>query len=257
MRNLHGTMAPSAIPRLMLTRIAAVLGACALLALSVSCSRPKEPTIPTEAKARSDLVGAAQAKLGPDEHRLLARFVARLETREASGGKSDPNTRITVARAVELQRSYESQVSKAQTKLQEKLGAANAAVQVDVTDAQVIQQDRTKSAGDRALRFVVSVSNRGQKTVDQVALRIEIREASGKYQAAIPNLQLGGPLRPGEIGRSTQMLALDPLRHQYILQGKPFQINAFPVQVVYQGGERIDPGTELDALGSLHSAKIE
>ena len=77
MRNLHGTMAPSAIPRLMLTRIAAVLGACALLALSVSCSRPKEPTIPTEAKARSDLVGAAQAKLGPDEHRLLARFVAR------------------------------------------------------------------------------------------------------------------------------------------------------------------------------------
>jgi hypothetical protein len=250
-------MGPPATPRLMRTRIAAVLSACALIAVSASCSRSKESTIPTEPKARRDFVGAAEAKLGPDEHKLLTRFVARLEAREASGSKSDPNAKITVTRAVELQRSYESQVSQAQTKLQEKLGAAHAAVQVEVTDAQVVQQDRAKSPGDRALRFVVSVSNRGKKTVDQVALRIEIRESSGKYQAAIPNLQLGGPLRPGEIGRSIQMLALDPQRHQYILEGKPLQIDAFPLQIVYHDGDKIDPGTELDALGSLHSAKIE
>jgi hypothetical protein len=250
-------MVPPAISRLMLSRIAAVLSACALLAVSASCSRPKQSAIPAEPKARSDFVGEAQAKLGPDEQRLLARFIARIQEREASGGKSDPNAKITVARAVELQRSYESQVSQTQTKLQEKLGAAHAAVQVEVTDAQVVQRDRAKSPGDRALRFVVSVSNRGKKTVDQVALRIEIRETSGKYQAAIPNLQLGGPLRPGEIGRWTQLLALDPQRHRYILEGKPLKINAFPVQVVYQDGEKIDPGTELDALGSLHSAKIE
>ncbi len=202
-------------------------------------------------------MSAAEAKLGPDERKLLTRFVERLQAREASGSHPEPDSNITVSRAVELQRGYESQVSQAQTKLQEKLGAAQAAVRVEVKDAQVVKQDRAKSSGNKALRFVVNVNNRGKKTVDRVALRIEIRETSGKYQAAIPNLQLGGPLRPGESGRSIQMLALDPQRHQYILEGKPLQITAFPVQVVYQDGEKIDPGTELDALGSLHGAKIE
>jgi hypothetical protein len=240
-----------------LSRVARVLSACSLVALAASCSRPSEAPIPAEPKARSDFVGAAAAKLGPDEQRLLARFVARLEARESNGTRGDPNSTITVARAVELQRSYESQVSQTQSQLLEKLGAAQGAVRVEVKDAQVVRQDRTKATGDRALRFVVSVNNRSAKTVDRIALRVEIRETSGKYQAAIPNLQLGGPLRPGESGRSTQMLALDPQRHQYILDGKPLQINAFPVQIVYQDGEKIDPGSELDTLGSLHSAKIE
>lgn len=254
---MHRITGTPAAQRPTLIAYAAVLGACALIAVSASCSRPKESTIPTEAKARSDFVGAAETKLGPDEHKLLKRFVARLEAREAGGGNPDPGGKITVARAVELQRGYESQVSQSQTRLQEKLGAAQAAVRVEVRDAQVVKQERAKSPGDRALRFVVSVSNRSKRTVDRVALRIEIRESSGAYQVAIPDLQLAGPLRPGESGRSIQLLALDPQRHQYILEGKPLQINAFPVQVVYQDGEKIDPGVELDTLGSLHSAKIE
>jgi hypothetical protein len=254
---LHATMGSSAARGSTLSRVAGVLGACSLVALAASCSRPSEAPIPAEPKARSDFVGAAAAKLGPDEQRLLARFIARLESRESNGTRGDPNSTITVSRAVDLQRSYESQVSRTQSQLKEKLGAAQGAVRVEIKDPQVVRQDRAKAGGERALRFVVNVNNRSTKTVDRIALRVEIRESSGKYQAAIPNLQLGGPLRPGETGRSTQMLALDPQRHQYILDGKPLQINAFPVQVVYQDGEKIDPGSELDALGSLHSAKIE
>jgi hypothetical protein len=257
MRSPHPAMGAPATQRSTVIRGAAVLVMCSSVAMTASCSRQKEPTIPPEPKARSDFVGAAAAKLGPDEQKLLARFVARLEARESSGTGPGPNGGITVSRAVALQRSYESQVSQTQSQLQEKLGAAQSAMRVEVKDAQVVKQDRAQSASDRALRFVVNVSNRSTKTVDRVALRVEIRESSGKYQAAIPNLQLSGPLRPGESGRSTQMLALDPQRHQYILEGKPLQINAFPVQIIYEGGEKIDPGTELDTLGSLHAAKIE
>src|SRR2546423_1681111 len=238
-----------------IARLAATLGACALLAV-VSCSRPKNDTIPADPKARSEFLTAAAAKLSSDDRKLLARFVGRLEARE-SGGNHDAAGGITVVRALELQRSYETQVEQAQNSFQEKLDATQANVRVEIKDAKVVKPERAGQATERALRFVVSVNNRGKKTVERVGLRIEIREASGKYQAAIPDLQLGGPLRPGETGRSVQTLALDPARHQYILDGKPLQINVYPIQVAYADGEKIEPGAELQTLESLHNAKIE
>ncbi len=52
-------------------------------------------------------------------------------------------------------------------------------------------------------------------------------------------------------------LPLDAQRHQYILDGKPLQIFAYPTRIVYGGGESLEPGKELQSLESLHWAKIE
>ena len=112
-------------------------------------------------------------------------------------------------------------------------------------------------SGDKALRFVLNITNRGQHPFEQLALRVEFREPSGKYQAAIPDLQLSGVVPPGQAGRSVQTLPLNAQRHQYILDGKPLQISAYPTRIVYVGGESLEPGKEMRTLESLHRAKIE
>ena len=73
----------------------------------------------------------------------------------------------------------------------------------------------------------------------------------------IPRLQMSGILLPGDVGRSVQTLPLDPQRHQYILDGKPLQISAYPIRIAYPGGENLDPGTEMQVLESLQRARIE
>jgi hypothetical protein len=236
-----------------ISRLARFIGAALLLALAAACG-PKDKPIPAEAKARSEFLSTAATKLAPEERNLLNRFSARLDAQTASGAAPP---KITVPRALELQRSYETQVTDAQNNFQKLLGAASAELAIDVRDATVIKDDKARPAGDRALRYVVNVNNRGQRTVDQLAVRVEFRDASGKYQAAIPNLELSGSLGPGQAGRSVQILPLDAQRHQYILDGKPLKISAFPTRIVYAGGENLEPGKELQTLESLHRAKIE
>lgn len=232
-------------------RLHRVVCASLLIALAASCG---QKPIPAEPKARSEFLSAAAAKLAPEERNLLNRFSTRLDAQTASGAAPP---QITVPRALELQRTYETQVTDAQRNLQTLLGAANADLVVDVRDATVIKADKAHPAGEKALRYVVNVNNRGKRTVDQLAVRVEFRDASGKYQAAIPNLELSGSLGPGQAGRSVQTLPLDAERHQYILDGKPLHISAFPTRIVYAGGENVEPGKQLQTLEQLHQARIE
>ncbi len=229
------------------------IAALLLMALAASCG-PKDKPIPAESKARTEFLSAVATKLTPDERNVLKRFSARLDAQTAAGTVPPE---ITVPRALELQRNYETQVTDAQRNFQRLLEAASAALAIDVRDATVVKDGKARPPGAKALRYVVNINNRGQRTVEQLALRVEFRDASGKYQAAIPDLKVGGLLRPGESGRSVQTLPLDTQRHQYILDGKPLRISAYPTRIVYSGGESVEPGKELQTLESLHQAKIE
>jgi hypothetical protein len=235
------------------SRLKGIVGASLLILLSASCGLKDKP-IPTEPKARSDFLSAASAKLTSDERDLLNRFVARLDAQTAAGG---PAVDITVPRALKLERSYESQLGETQRNFQKLLEAANAALVIDVRDATVVMDEKDRQSGDKALQFVLNITNRGQHPVEQLALRVEFRDPSGKYQAAIPDLQLSGVVPPGQAGRSVQTLRLSAQRHQYILDGKPLQISAYPTRIVYVGGESLEPGKEMHTLESLHRAKIE
>ena len=234
-------------------RLKRIAGALLLVALAVSCG-PKDRPIPAEPKARSEFLSAAASKLTPDERNLLDRFLVRLDAQTAAG-TAPPQ--IMVPRAVELQRSHETQVTEAQRNFEKLLDEANATLAIDVRDATIVKVEKGRSPADRELRFVININNRGKRTVEQLALRVEFREASGKYQAAIPDLKISKVLRPGEAGRSVQMLPLDARRHQYILDRKPLQISAYPIRIVYADGESLEPGKEMQTMESLHWAKIE
>ena len=234
-------------------RLERIAGALLLIALAASCGQKDKP-IPAEPKARTEFLSAVATKLTPDERNVLQRFSARLDAQTAAGTVPPE---ITVPRALELQRNYETQVTNAQRNFQKLLEAASAALAIDVRDATVVKDEKARPPGAKALRYVVNINNRGQRTVEQLALRVEFRDAFGKYQAAIPDLKVGGLLRPGESGRSVQTLPLDAQRHEYILDGKPLRISAYPTRIIYSGGERVEPGKELQTLESLHQAKIE
>ena len=236
-----------------ISRLKRIVGASLLIAFAASCGLKDKP-IPTEPKARSDFLNAAAAKLTSEERNLLNRFVARLDAQIAAGG---PAVDITVPRALTLERSYESQLTDTQRNFQKLLEAANAALAIDVRDATIVMDEKARQSGDKALRFVLDITNRGQRPVEQLAVRVEFRDPSGKYQAAIPDLQLSGVVPPGQAGRSVQTLPLNAQRHQYILDGKPLQISAYPTRIVYVGGESLEPGKEMRTLESLHRAKIE
>jgi hypothetical protein len=236
-----------------MSRLSRFVGASLFVALIASCG-PKDKPIPADPKARSEFLAVAAAKLTLDERNLLNRFISRLDA-QAAAGAAPP--KVSVPRALELQRSYETEVTDARRNYQTTLEAANADLAIDVRDATVVVNDKARPAGDKALRYVINVNNRGQRTIEQFALRLEFRDASGKYQAAIPNLELSGSLRPGETGRSVQTLPLDAQRHQYILDGRPLQIFAYPSRIVYAGGENLEPGKELQTMESLHRTKIE
>ena len=236
-----------------ISRLKRIVGASLLIAFAASCGLKDKP-IPTEPKVRSEFLSAASAKLTSDERNLLNRFVARLDAQTAAG---EPAVAITVPRALKLERSYEAQLGEAQRNFQKLLEAANAALVIDVRDATVVMDEKDRQSGDKALRFVLNITNRGQHPFEQLALRVEFREPSGKYQAAIPDLQLSGVVPPGQAGRSVQTLPLNAQRHQYILDGKPLQISAYPTRIVYVGGESLEPGKDMRTLESLHRAKIE
>ena len=230
------------------------VAAVVVVVLRLRPTGPGERTIPLDAKARSEFVDTQGSKLSEDERRLLGRFLARLQTQESAGAAVP---KLTVADAIERQRAYDREVGEAQKRIRERLEAAKSALGVTVREQAVVKSDPGKSASDRSLRYVLEIANRDKRTVDAFGLRVEFRDPSRKYVAAIPTLELKGPLTPGETGRSVQMLPLDPRYHQSIIEGGAVQINAYPTQVSYADGEKIDAESELKRLVSLAHAKIE
>jgi len=231
--------------------VLAVVGIVAAVLL-LRPGEPKEQTIPLDAKARSEFVDAQRAKLTEEERRLLTRFLARVEAQESAGG-SVP--KMTVAAAIERQRAYDSEVGGAQKLIQERLEATRSILGVNLREQAVVKSD--KSPSGKSLRYVLEIANRSKRTIDAMGLRVEFRDPSGKYVAAIPTLELKGPLLAGEAIRNVQLLPLAPKYHQYILDGGAVQISAYPTQISYADGEKVDAEQELKRLESLARAKIE
>ena len=215
--------------------------------------RSSAPTLPTDAKARSEFVDALGSKLSEEDKRLLSRFLARLQAQQSAGGSVPP---VTVAAAIERQREYDREVTELQKRIQTQLDAAKGSLGVNVRDQAIVRTDGKSSSG-KSLRYVLEVANRDKRTVDAMGLRVEFRDPSRKYVAAVPTLDLKGPLVAGETGRSVQMLPLDASYHQYILDGGAILISAYPTQVGFADGEKIDAETELKRLESLARTKIE
>jgi hypothetical protein len=243
--------------RKMLAGIA--LGVLAVVGIVVAIvalvlGRQGEQTLPPDARARSEFVDAQSAKRSDDEKRLLTRFLARVQAQEAAGG---PAPKVTIAKAIELQRSYDDDVAQAQTRYRQQLNAAKADVRIDVRERSIVKEDPAQSAAGKSLRYAMDINNIGKRVIDGLTLRVEFRDSSGKYLASTPSLELKGPLKPGESGRTAQTLLLNPKYHQYILDGGTVQISAYPVQVVYADGTKLDADQELKALEVLSRLRIE
>jgi hypothetical protein len=245
-------------PRLRMPVAAMAAAGLAIVGIAVAVVvlllRPGEQSIPGDPKARSEFMDSQSAKLTDDQRRLLTRFLARVQAQEAAGG---PSPKVTIAKAVELQSKYDNDVVQAQTRYQQQLAAAKADVRVDIREQGIVKEDPAKSPAGKSLRYAMDISNTGKRVIDSVTLRVEFRDASRKYLAATPSLELRGPLKGGESGRSVQTLPLNPKYHQYILDGGVVQISASPVQVAYVDGEKLDADKELKALEALNRVKIE
>lgn len=232
----------------------AAAGACFAVAVVTACTRAEDKPIPADPKARSEFIEAQNAKLSDESRRLLTRFMARVTAQEAAGG---PAPAVSIAKALELQRAYDSDVAQIQRKYQERIAAANAEIRIDVREQSLVKDDLAKSPGGKALRYVVDVTNTGKRVIDRIVLRMEFRDPSGKYLATVPGLELKGPLKSGEAGRTTQILALNPQYHAPLLEGRAAQITGTPAQIVYADGETLDPEAELKKLEALTRTKIE
>jgi len=228
--------------------------ACAAMVVIAACTRTEDKPLPTDPKARSEFIDAQRAKLTEQSRSLLDRFLARLKAQEAAGGAAPT---VSISKALELQRAYDSELAQIQRQYQDRIAAAKADVRVEVREQSVVKEDLAKSAAGKALRYTVDVTNTGKRVIERVALRIEIREAAGSYLAAIPLLELKGPLNPGEAGRTIQSLPLNPSYQAYLIAGHAAQIIGVPVKVVYADGATIDADADLNSLRSLSSRKIE
>ena len=95
------------------------------------------------------------------------------------------------------------------------------------------------------------MTNTSKKVIERAMLRVDFRDAAAKYLMSIPGLELKGPLKPGEAGRTVQLLPLNPKYQAGILEGKLASITATPTQIVYADGEKLDPDADLKALETL------
>jgi hypothetical protein len=228
--------------------------ACLAVAAVTACTRAEDKPLPTDPKARSEFIDAQSPKLTEESRRLLGRFLSRVTAQEAAGG---PAPAVSIAKALELQRAYDSEVAQAQSRYQERLAAAKADVRVDVREQSIVKDVSPKSPAGKALRYVIDITNTGKRVIERIVLRIEMRAADGKYLASVPALELKGPLKPGEVGRTTQMLALNPQYHAALLEGHPAEITGTPAQIVFAGGETLDTEAELKKLETLARTRIE
>jgi len=235
-------------------RIAAAGAAALAIVVVAACTRSEDKPLPTDAKARAEFVDAFAAKLSESDRRQLSRFMARLQAQEKAGG---PTPTVSLTKALELQRDYDKAVGEAQKRYQEQLAAANAEVRVNIREQSLVRDDTGKASSGKALRYVLDVTNTGKRTIDKLALRVDFRDASGKYQASVPALELKGPLKPGDAGRTTQLLPLHPQYQQAILETGNAKIVAAPAQIAFADGEKIDPDAQLKSLETLSRARIE
>jgi len=228
----------------------ALVLACTVAMLD-ACSRSEEKPLPSDPKARAEFVDAQSAKMSDENRRLLQRFMVRVKDQEATGGS--PPT-ISLAKAMELQRAYDSDVVQVQKRYQASLAAAKAELRTDAREQALVND--LKSPSGKSLRYVLDMTNTGKKVVDRVVLRIDFRDTAGKYLASVPGLELKGPLTPGESGRTVQVMPLNPTYQAGLLEGKLATITATPSQIVYADGERLDPDQDLKALETLGRARI-
>ena len=230
--------------------------ACASAAVvaMTACTRAEDKPLPTDPEARSEFIAAQNAKLTEESRRLLNRFLVRVKAQEDAGG---PAPSVSISKALQLQRAYDGEVTQVQKRYQELAAAAKADVRVDVREQSIVKDDAAQSTAGKALRYVVDVTNTGQRVIERVALRIEFRDASGSYLASVPGLELKGPLRPGEAGRTIQILALNPQVHAALLEGRPARITGTPARIAYAGGETLEPEAELRKLETLARSRIE
>ncbi len=231
----------------------ALIALIALLALG-ACTRAEDKPLPTDPKARSEFIESLTPKLSEESRRLLNRFMRRVAAQEAAGG---PAPTVSLSKALELQRTFDSEVAQAQGKYQERINAANADVRVDAREQSIVKDDSNMAAGGKALRYVLDVTNTGKRVIDRIVLRVDFRDAAGKYLATVPGLELKGPLKPGEAGRTTQAMRLSPQYHATLLEGRPARITGTPTLIVYGGGETLDLDVELKKLETLSRSKIE
>jgi hypothetical protein len=222
-------------------------------ALMQGCTRSEEKPLPADPKARADFIQAQGAKLPEDSRRLLDRFMLRVKSQEASGG---PPPTVSIAKAIELQRTYDSDVVTLQRRYQERLAAAKADLRIDVRERSLVNEDVTRSPSGKALRYVLDVTNTGNRVIDLLALRVDFRDASGKYLASVPELELKGPLKPGEAGRSVQLLPINPTFQTGLLEGRLATIGVTPSHITYEGGDKVDPGEDLKSLEMLSHTRI-
>ena len=229
-------------------RALAMACACAAAVVITACTRTEDKPLPADPKARGEFIDAQRAKLTEQSRSLLDRFLARLKAQEAAGGGAPT---VSISTALDLQRAYDGELAQIQRQYQDRIAAAKADVRVEVREQSVVKEDLAKSAAGKALRYTVDVTNTGKRVIERVALRIEIREAAGTYLAAIPLLELKGPLKPGEAGRTIQTLPLNPNYQAYLIAGHQAQIIGVPVKVVYADGVTIDADADLNNLRSL------
>ncbi len=222
-------------------------------ALMLGCTRSEEKPLPADPKTRAEFVDAQGAKLPEDSRRLLDRFMLRVKSQEASGGSAPT---VSIAKAIELQRAYDNDVVTFQKRYQERLSVAKADLRIDVRERSLVNEDVVKSPSGKALRYVLDVTNTGNRAIDRMALRVDFHDASGKYLASVPELVLKGPLKPGEAGRSVQLLPINPTYQTGLLEGRLATIAVTPSQITYEGGEKVDPGEDLRSLEMLSRTRI-
>ncbi len=241
----------AARPRVVSDMRSLALALACTVAMLDACSRSEEKPLPSDPEERAEFVDAQSAKMSDENRRLLQRFMVRVKDQEATGGS--PPT-ISLAKAMELQRAYDSDVVQVQKRYQASLAAAKAELRTDAREQALVNDP--KSPSGKSLRYVLDMTNTGKKVVDRAVLRVDFRDAAGKYLASVPGLELKGPLKPGESGRTVQVMPLNPTYQTGLLEGKLATITATPSQIVYADGEKLDPDQDLKALETLGRARI-
>jgi hypothetical protein len=225
--------------------------AIAWTALFDGCTRSEDQPLPADPKARAEFVAKQSAKMSDETKRLLDRFMLRVKDQEATGGKAPT---VSLSKALDLQRTYDAEVASLQKRYQDNNAAARADVATSVREYALVAD--TKSPSGKSLRYVIDVNNTSKRVIDHATLRVDFRDAQGKYLASVPSLELKGPLKPGEAGRTIQIMMLDPRFQSGLIEGRLAQVVVTPLVIAYADGTKREPGQDLQALQDLARSPI-
>jgi hypothetical protein len=215
------------------------------------CTRSDDQPLPADPKARAEFVAKQSASMSAETKRLLDRFMLRVKDQETAGGKAPT---VSLSKGLDLQRTYDAEVASLQKRYQENSAAARADVATSVREHTLVAD--AKSPSGKSLRYVIDVNNTGKRVIERAALRVDFRDAQGKYLASVPSLELKGPLKPGEAGRTIQIMTLDPRFQSGLIDGRLAQVTVTPLVIAYADGKTLEPGKDLQALQDLARAPI-